>query len=840
MATSIEEALSGGSLSVSAKPVAMEQLPDATIDVAGGSQALDISTPGGQKRKRTDPSIQTSSTSQLAIQDLFGDLLDQVDFANPVSVDAFRASAANRINEFGPDTFDTIASSASTVTSDLDTLAGSLRVTPAAQPAQQQFEQVFGPSRVTTGDDADPQTSDIGLDTTTSTELQDISNLTNPGLAASLFGGALGSFGRGADLTDFASGLATQGLGQADVVGAFGGFNAAQGISNALDRGITNPTDAIAAIDAGLAVKDKALEVQGLINRGMSLNSLFERAAKNVEEYIQGFVTAVTNPAQTMEAYGRQAEFGTLTPDLYSFDFPGGKMNFAFDAKTGAVAVPGFLSTMVGLSPLGRAFNLAQRGLSAVGYTDAMADRNLSAINAYSVPGVGSGKMSVHSSSVDALTGINPETGAASAVGAFSALDMSQSGFGTVGFDLGALADAIGTGTINDLGFTDFQDAAISGHLGHGPLGPDEEEDLVQTMVADFSDAGLDTAQGIADKAEQASQAAAAFAANLESFTGLDIASLGVGYGSLSRAGALSASQAAAIKEKAELDPYGVIAARTFTPTPPGIGMSMLDKRERVQKSEVEKYEARVSQAAENAAASYNSPNPRGASIDIATKTMSRTGRNTFNIARDKKVAEEVVAELNISGDLDFGYDDAPPSIGPSGVSAPGYEAQGLQAGRTGQVGVTPEFIEALEGISVEEEDPNYDPGIDEPGSPNEADGGGGGGGAKVICTALKDMSLLDEELWQHDGAYGRTLPLETRQGYWAWGVPTAKFIRKNRWAAKAIRPVVTEVAKEMAHRVGYGRGSKLGAALLYLGLPMCRVINRIKNNGNNTRSVYS
>ena len=101
-------------------------------------------------------------------------------------------------------------------------------------------------------------------------------------------------------------------------------------------------------------------------------------------------------------------------------------------------------------------------------------------------------------------------------------------------------------------------------------------------------------------------------------------------------------------------------------------------------------------------------------------------------------------------------------------------------------------------------------------------------------------MGLLDEELWQHDGAYGRTLPLETRQGYWAWGVPTAKFIRKNRWAAKAIRPVVTEVAKEMAHRVGYGRGSKLGAALLYVGLPMCRVINRIKNNGNNTRSVYS
>lgn len=144
-------------------------------------------------------------------------------------------------------------------------------------------------------------------------------------------------------------------------------------------------------------------------------------------------------------------------------------------------------------------------------------------------------------------------------------------------------------------------------------------------------------------------------------------------------------------------------------------------------------------------------------------------------------------------------------------------------------------------------DDPSYDPGFDEPGGyggaagPGGDDGGGDGGGdGKVICTALKDMGLLDEELWQHDGAYGRTLPLETRQGYWKWGVPTAKFIRKNRWAAKAIRPVVTEVAKEMAHRVGYGKGSKIGSALLYVGLPLCRVISRIKNNKNNTEPVYT
>ena len=102
---------------------------------------------------------------------------------------------------------------------------------------------------------------------------------------------------------------------------------------------------------------------------------------------------------------------------------------------------------------------------------------------------------------------------------------------------------------------------------------------------------------------------------------------------------------------------------------------------------------------------------------------------------------------------------------------------------------------------------------------------GGGGDGSKVICTALKDMGMLDEELWKHDGEYGKTLPSATREGYWSWGVPTALYIRKHKWAAKAIKPVVTQVAKEMAHRVGYGKGSKIGKALLYFGLPVCNFL---------------
>lgn len=98
MATDIAEALQSAG-AASAKPVTLEAIPEATIDVGGGSQSLDIEGLG-VKRRRDDLSVATASTSGLAIEDLFGDLLDEVNFADPVSVDSFRANAATRINEF--------------------------------------------------------------------------------------------------------------------------------------------------------------------------------------------------------------------------------------------------------------------------------------------------------------------------------------------------------------------------------------------------------------------------------------------------------------------------------------------------------------------------------------------------------------------------------------------------------------------------------------------------------------------------------------------------------------------------------------------------------------------
>ena len=782
----------------------MEALPDATIDVGGGSQSLDIEGLG-VKRKKNDLSAVTSSTSSLAIEDLFGDLLDGVNFSDPNSVDAFRNSAVSRINEFDSASLSNILGEASTVAGDLATVT-----TPflGKDTSQDQFQQVFGPSRVAP-DTVESEDLNVGFDTATSTEAQDISSLTNPGVAASLFGGAFGTFGTGGTPADFAFGLGTQAVGRADVVGALGGFSDVLSVSNALDRGITDVPSALNAVSAGLGVAQTVARASELINSGVTISSLFERATKNVGEFIEGVYSAVTNPGQAMEAYGRGLQYGTMTPDLYSFDFPGGPMKFAFDAKTGLVATPGLIGAMM---PMGirAAYGIGQFAMDKVGYTEAMADRNQSAVNAFSTPGVTKGQMSVHSSSVDALTGVDPETGAASTVGAFGAVDMSDYAYGTVGMDLGAMAAEMGPdGKVTDLDFDTLQTLSISGHLGHGPIDLEEAEQIASAMHSTFNDAGLGTAQGIASAAEQASQARAAFTTEFQALTGIDLSKSEVA-DVAGRAGALSASTAAAQKEF----PGATLASSLADPyeNPDELARTRPERAYAFEEQRQQAIQSAADTAAANAfsydAGGYNSNNPSNRSIDLAEKTMAATGLNRMdpNNEEQQQVARDIArSEFSIStqegakGSFDAGFGDK----GKSGAQ------------------------------DMYDRDPLSEMDITDAGD-------GDGTDDKVICTALKDMGLLDKELWKYDGVYGRTLPLETRQGYWEWGVPTAKFIRKNRWAAKGIRPVVTEVAKEMAHRVGYGKGSKLGAALLYVGLPVCHAISRIKNNGNNTRSIYS
>tara|TARA_R110002073_G_scaffold292124_1_gene457363 strand:- start:2510 stop:4747 length:2238 start_codon:yes stop_codon:yes gene_type:complete len=224
--------------------------------------------------------------------------------------------------------------------------------------------------------------------------------------------------------------------------------------------------------------------------------------------------------------------YGTQFPDLYSFETKQGVAAFAFDAKTGQIATPGLISGMLP-GALKAAFSLSQRAAKEFGYAEAMQARNAAAIEAYTAPALETPNTSLSVySSPNATASFDAATGEASISGAFASMDLGQQGFGQVGFDLGALAEAMGpAGTVGSLGFTDYQDAAISGTLGHGPLGFDainEEEALAEDLEAGFSAAGLGTSANMADAAGRSAGVSSAFAEAFGLGVGMDFSSKGI------------------------------------------------------------------------------------------------------------------------------------------------------------------------------------------------------------------------------------------------------------------------------------------------------------------------
>ena len=551
MATNIEEALSGGSLSVSAKPVTMEALPEATIDVGGGSQSLAIEGLG-VKRKKDDLSVTTSSTSQIAIQDLFGDLLDEVNFSDPSSVDAFRSSAQTRIDEMDLDSVNRVLGTASSVASDISTLASPFL---DRDSSQNQFQQVFGPPAPTSvtdsggsGDVSTGSASGLGTEGIgSSRDFADLSALGDPSFAASAFGGAFGALGPGGSLGSFAAGQLGSIGSLSSAAQAFGGF---QSLQNA---DISNPAGALAAVTSGL---NAAKGVSGLLSQAKNIPDIFSDVEKTVSNFAQNVYNTITNPELAMEAYGRSMAYGTQFPDLYSFETKQGLATFAFDAKTGAIATPGLIAMMLP-GPLKAAFNLTQGVAKELGYAQKMQSRNVSAIDAFTGPEYATNTPAVSLfSSPTAQIATDPTTGQPSSfTGSFASMDLGQQGFGQVSFDLGALADAMGpNGAVSDLSFTDYQDAAITGTLGHGPPGFDafnEEEALAEDISYSFSEAGMTNAASMASNAAVSADLAAAAAAAYDQARGIDFSYNADEAGLV---GELSAGRAFDAKDHAEIN----------------------------------------------------------------------------------------------------------------------------------------------------------------------------------------------------------------------------------------------------------------------------------------------
>ena len=820
MATNIAEALQGAG-AVSAKPVTMEAIPEATIDVGGGSQSLDIEGLG-VKRRKDDLSVATASTSQLAVEDLFGDLLDEVNFSDPSSVDAFRESAANRINEFDSNTFSSILGEASTVASDLATFTSQFQDRP--QP-QQQFEQVFGPPSVTSGDDA----GDIGLDTATSTEAQDISDLTNPGLAAGLFGSAIGGFGRGASLTDFASGLATKGLGEVDIVGAFGGFNATQSLANA---NITDLPSALSATSAALAVGQRAANVADLANKNVTVSGLISQATKNVGEYIEGIYTAITNPDQTLEAYGRQMQYGTLTPQVFTFNLPSGVVGFNFDKQTGQLVTPGFVEALMP-APIKAFYNVSQFALDKLGYNEAVSDRAIGMANAFSTAGV---SFSAPTASSAGMTGFADPSDQSNVTAVD--LDFSEvpGAIGSLQFDMNALADQVaGKGvttnniSIEDINqaavvqaYLDFEDidianaaiqSALNNYASSRGLDTDDLGQIAEAMNQEAMTASLGFVDAYNSVAEQAGvQGIDIGFSNLadRGMTGLevstapatlsavvasqmqDLSTMGVDELSamgLSRAGmaayAASDIELAGLKDEPLTD---IAFATTDLERARGFTTFTTDQQ---QQALSDAASAAATNSFSYGAGGYNSQNPSNLSIDIAEQTMSITGKNTMdpNDPEQKRVADLVaksIAGVSFSGgtEEDFGYGDKAGSIGTGGTDAPGYEAAGAEA--------------AMDA-------PDIDFGE---GETDESDTGAGpdsDNGPCVIAThavAAKSFSARDKakaEVWCARKYHGKWYGELFRKGYRHAGKKAIK------------RGEAENHYQEFKDFVSYGRGLKSG-----------------------------
>jgi len=101
-----------------------------------------------------------------------------------------------------------------------------------------------------------------------------------------------------------------------------------------------------------------------------------------------------------------------------------------------------------------------------------------------------------------------------------------------------------------------------------------------------------------------------------------------------------------------------------------------------------------------------------------------------------------------------------------------------------------------------------------------------------VICTYMFERGYIPADVYQWDGIYGQRLGAEVLAGYHAWAIPLVEHVlKRSEIATQIVRPMACAWAQEMAHRYdpeNHPKGSRLGAAILTVGVPLCRTIARV------------
>ena len=102
---------------------------------------------------------------------------------------------------------------------------------------------------------------------------------------------------------------------------------------------------------------------------------------------------------------------------------------------------------------------------------------------------------------------------------------------------------------------------------------------------------------------------------------------------------------------------------------------------------------------------------------------------------------------------------------------------------------------------------------------------GGAAGGSKIICLESHRQGLLDTKIFEADEAWGDVIPKIVLDGYHLWAKPIVRKMRKSHSFSKKVAWLAKPVAKEAAKQMGVGEGSKIGLAMLCVGMPICAIL---------------
>lgn len=173
------------------------------------------------------------------------------------------------------------------------------------------------------------------------------------------------------------------------------------------------------------------------------------------------------------------------------------------------------------------------------------------------------------------------------------------------------------------------------------------------------------------------------------------------------------------------------------------------------------------------------------------------------------------------------GMDSAAPKS--SGGSSRGYSYGSLQ-GTPGTPPEQPNIIDPVHGAMEDTLGEGAATVIDPVGSVIGAVTGGG----KVICTELYSQGLMPENIYRADQGFGRGLLVtdsDAMAGYHLWAPTVVCWMRKSRAVTSIVRAIVMPWARQMAYVMGdEPKGNALGAALMAVGLRVCRVLGRLSS----------